>query len=273
MEAARPQALHIATEGPLGLAARAAAIRNHLPFTSAYHTRFPEYVHARLRIPLSTTYRFLKWFHQPSRAVLVPTRAVKADLEAAGFDPGRVVMWSRGVDLDVFSPGAGAPNDLRPPVFLYVGRLAVEKNVEAFLRLDLPGSKWVAGDGPLASRLKRDYPEVRFTGVLDQRELARVYNAADVFVFPSRTDTFGLVILEALACGCPVAAYPVTGPIDVVARGRSGCLDEDLRKAALGALDLDRDEVAHHARDFSWGRATAQFLSHLHPEHARARHA
>jgi glycosyltransferase involved in cell wall biosynthesis len=264
IEAWRPQALHIATEGPLGLAARAAAIRKGLPFTTAYHTRFPEYVHARLRLPLSITYRFLRWFHGPARSIMVPTKVVKADLEAAGFDPSRVVLWSRGVDLDIFKPGPAMPHSLRPPVFLYVGRVAVEKNIEAFLALDLPGSKWVAGDGPLRSRLERAHPEVRFTGVVDQPALARLYNAADVFVFPSRTDTFGLVLLEAMACGCPVAAYPVTGPIDVIGDSAAGALDEDLRSACLGALLIDRAKPRAHAERFSWENCTREFVQHLH---------
>ncbi len=264
-----PQALHIATEGPLGVAARAYALRCGLPFTTAYHTRFPEYVHARIGVPLSITYRFLRWFHGQARAVLVPTRVVKEDLEAFGFAPERVVLWSRGVELDLFKPGRPMPHDLAKPIFLYVGRVAVEKNIEAFLALDLPGSKWVAGEGPLLARLKAQYPQVRFTGVLKQLELAALYNAADVFVFPSRTDTFGLVLLEALACGCPVAAYPVTGPIDVIGdvadATAAGALDEDLRSAALRALTIDRGVARTHAERFSWEACTRQFLAHLHP--------
>ncbi len=174
---AKPDAIHIATEGPLGIAARSYAIRQGLPFTTAYHTRFPEYVKARIGVPLAITYRFLRWFHGKAQAILVPTRVVKADLEAAGFAPQRVVLWSRGVELDIFKPGPRAANDLHPPIFLYVGRVAVEKNIEAFLELDLPGSKWVAGEGPLLARLKLEYPDVRFTGVLDQIQLAEVYNA------------------------------------------------------------------------------------------------
>jgi glycosyltransferase involved in cell wall biosynthesis len=263
IETWRPQALHIATEGPLGLAARAAALRAGLPFTTAYHTRFPEYVHARFRLPLRLTYRFLRWFHGPAAAVMVPTKVVKADLEAAGFDPQQVVLWSRGVDLDLFKPGPATPHELRPPVFLYVGRLAVEKNIEAFLALDLPGSKWVAGDGPLLSRLQRAHPGVRFTGVVDQRALARLYNAADVFVFPSRTDTFGLVLLEAMACGCPVAAYPVTGPIDVIGDSAAGALDDNLRSACLRALQIERAAARAHAERFSWEACSRQFLQYL----------
>jgi glycosyltransferase involved in cell wall biosynthesis len=258
-------ALHIATEGPLGLAARAYAKRAGLPFTTAYHTRFPEYVQARCGLPLSITYRFLRWFHGPSQAVLVPTRVVKQDLEQFGFPPAQVVLWSRGVDLDVFKPGTPREHDAKPPVFLCVGRVAVEKNIEAFLELDLPGTKWVAGEGPLLPELQKKYPEVRFTGVLDQIELARLYNAADVFVFPSRTDTFGLVLLEAMACGCPVAAYPVTGPLDVIGDASAGVLHDDLRRACLGALRIERSTARAHAELFSWQACTRQFLEHLHP--------
>ena len=260
-----PDAIHIATEGPLGLAARGYAVRHRLPFTTAYHTRFPEYVHARFGLPVSITYRFLRWFHGPARAVLVPTRVVQRDLESFGFTTGRVVLWSRGVDLDVFKPGPSTPHDLARPIFLYVGRVAVEKNIEAFLKLDLPGSKWVAGEGPQLARLKAEHPRVRFTGVLDQPALAALYNAADVFVFPSRTDTFGLVLLEALACGCPVAAYPVTGPIDVIGDSPAGSLDDDLQAAALRALSIDRTTARAHAARYSWEACTRQFLAHLHP--------
>ena len=260
-----PQAIHIATEGPLGVAARAYALRQRLPFTTAYHTRFPEYVQARTRMPLSFTYRFLRWFHGPAHAVMVPTQVVRRDLLANGFPSTQVVLWSRGVDLDLFKPGPAMPHDLARPVFLCVGRVAVEKNLEAFLRLDLPGSKWVAGDGPALAALKTRFPDVRFTGVLGQAELATLYNAADVFAFPSRTDTFGLVLLEALACGCPVAAYPVTGPVDVIGDSPAGALDEDLRAAALRALTIDRGVARRHAERFSWEACTRQFLSHLRP--------
>lgn len=265
LDQANADALHIATEGPLGLAARAYAIRHGLPFSSAYHTRFPEYVQARFGIPLALTYRFLRWFHGPSGAVMVPTPTVKRDLERYGFSPDRVVLWSRGVDLDIFRPGPPLPNDARPPVFLCVGRVAVEKNIEAFLELDLPGTKWVAGAGPLLDTLKAKYPEVRFTGVLDQPALASLYNAANVLVFPSRTDTFGLVLLEAMACGCPVAAYPVTGPIDVVGGSPAGVLDENLRAACLTALKIPRDSARAWAEHFSWQAASSTFLTHLRP--------
>lgn len=258
-----PDALHIATEGPLGLAARRYALDNALPFTTAYHTRFPEYVKARTGIPLAWTYRFLRWFHGPAHAVMAPTPAVKADLEAFGFD--NVVLWSRGVDLDVFRMQDSHRLDTAHPIFLYVGRVAVEKNVEAFLQLDLPGSKWVVGDGPALAGLRACYPDAHYLGVMKQPELAEVYAAADVFVFPSRTDTFGLVLLEAMACGLPVAAYPVTGPIDVLGDSPAGVMHDDLRQACLAALDIDRRSARAHAEKFSWRAATEQFVGHLHP--------
>ncbi len=258
-----PHALHIATEGPLGIAARRYALRNKLPFTTAYHTRFPEYVQARFGIPLSWTYRFLRWFHGPSGAMMAPTPKVKSDLEEWGFT--NAVLWTRGVDLDVFRLQEAHKLDSKPPIFLYVGRVAVEKNVEAFLELDLPGSKWVAGDGPAMAGLKAKYPDVNYLGVLNQPELAEVYASADVFVFPSKTDTFGLVLLEAMACGLPVAAYPVTGPIDVLGDSKAGVMHEDLREACLAALNIDRQTARVHAEKFSWRAATEQFVSHLRP--------
>ncbi len=258
-----PDVLHIATEGPLGMAARRFALTHGLPFTTAYHTRFPEYVHARFRIPLDWSYAWLRSFHAPSRAVMVPTQVVKRDLDAQRFE--RVVLWSRGVDLDIFRPQASARLKSQPPIFLYVGRVAVEKNVEAFLSLDLPGSKWVVGTGPALARIRQRFPEVNYLGVLDRQALAEVYSAADVFVFPSRTDTFGLVLLEAMACGVPVAAYPVTGPLDVIGSSNAGSLDEDLRTACLRALRLKREDATAHARKFTWRAATEQFLGNLHP--------
>ena len=264
-----PHALHIATEGPLGLAARRYAINNDLPFTTAYHTRFPEYVKARTGMPLSWTYRFLRWFHGPARAVMAPTPAVKSDLEAFGFD--NVVLWSRGVDLDVFKVQESKRLNTKHPIFLYVGRVAVEKNVEAFLKLDLPGSKWVVGDGPALAGLRARYPDAHYLGVMKQPELAEVYAAADVFVFPSKTDTFGLVLLEAMACGLPVAAYPVTGPIDVLGDSPAGVMHNDLRHACMAALDIDRATARAHAEKFSWRAATEQFVGHLHPAMAPAK--
>jgi glycosyltransferase involved in cell wall biosynthesis len=266
-----PDALHIATEGPLGMAARRIAIRLDKPFTTAYHTRFPEYVQARFLMPLQWTYAFLRWFHGPSKAVMVPTKVVMRDLQAEGFT--NVKLWSRGVDHTIFRPQQSNRLQTKPPIFLYVGRVAVEKNIEAFLELDLPGSKWVAGVGPALAALKARFADTNYLGVLNQHELAEVYAAADVFVFPSKTDTFGLVLLEAMACGLPVAAYPVTGPIDVIEDPRAGSLDEDLRTACMNALRLRREDVAEYARRFSWAAATEQFLSHLHPRGVPAERA
>jgi glycosyltransferase involved in cell wall biosynthesis len=257
-----PHALHIATEGPLGVTARRYAVRHDLPFTTAYHTRFPEYVQARFALPLAWTYRFLRRFHGASRAVMAPTSVVVEDLRKWGFD--NVVLWSRGVDLDVFQFKRSNRLNTTPPIYLYVGRVAVEKNVEAFLKLDLPGSKWVVGDGPALPAIRSKYPEVNYLGVLNQQELAEVYAAADVFVFPSKTDTFGLVLLEAMACGLPVAAYPVTGPVDVIGNSGAGVMDEDLRTACIKALDIDRAVARRHAERYSWRTATEQFERHLH---------
>jgi len=256
-----PDVVHVATEGPLGQAARAIARRLDIPLTTAYHTRFPEYVQARFRIPLSWTYAYLRRFHNASRAVLVPTTVVKRDLQARGFRHLR--LWSRGVDHRVFYPRDGQRLDGAPPIFLYVGRVAVEKNIDAFLQLDLPGTKWVVGEGPELPRIRKQYPGVRFLGVLTQDELAKVYSGADVFVFPSKTDTFGLVLIEALACGCPVAAYPVTGPLDVIGDSPAGVLDHDLKAACLRALQIPRSVALAHARKFTWEAASRQFLDHL----------
>ncbi len=258
-----PDVLHIATEGPLGMAARRFALRHDFPFTTAYHTRFPEYVHARLRLPLSWSYAWLRRFHRPSRGVMAPTQVVVDDLVAQGFT--NVKLWSRGVDADIFHPQESRRLDSEPPIFLYVGRVAVEKNVEAFCELDLPGSKWVVGDGPALERIRARFPRVNYLGVLDREDLARVYAAATVFVFPSRTDTFGLVLLEAMACGLPVAAYPVTGPRDVIGDSKAGVLHEDLRVACLEALKLRREDALARARLFTWRAATEQFFGHLHP--------
>lgn len=258
-----PDAIHIATEGPLGIAARAYAIKHKLPFTTAYHTRFPEYVKARTGIPLALTYKFLRWFHDPSQAVMAPTEVVKRDLEQYGFT--NVVLWTRGVDLDIFKASSEKVLNTANPIFLYVGRVAIEKNIEAFLDIKLPGSKWVVGDGPALEGLKAKHPEVSYLGVLQQEALAKVYSSADVFVFPSKTDTFGLVLLEAMACGLPVAAYPVTGPIDVIGDSNAGAMSADLREACMAALNIPRATARAHAEKFSWKAATEQFLHHLQP--------
>ncbi|MFY8094013.1 MAG: glycosyltransferase family 4 protein [Niveispirillum sp.] len=264
IEAAQPDAIHIATEGPLGFAARRYCLKRKLPFTTAYHTRFPEYVRDRAPVPLSLSYAFVRRFHAPAHSVMVATASIEADLEKRGFT--NIRRWSRGVDTDLFRPG---PKDLFAhlprPVFISVGRVAVEKNIEAFLSLDLPGSKVVVGDGPQLAELKAKYPSVTFVGAKHGEELARHYAAADVFVFPSRTDTFGLVLLEALASGLPVAAFPVPGPLDVIADSPAGVLDTDLRAACLKAVGIDPTICRDHALGFSWQSCAQQFLANLRP--------
>jgi glycosyltransferase involved in cell wall biosynthesis len=261
-----PDAIHIATEGPLGAAARAFCLKHGLAFTSAYHTCFPEYVKPRFGVPLAWTYAWLKRFHAPSSALLVATPAIRGLLEARGFD--NIADWGRGVDTELFRPDGERFSDLRRPVFLFVGRVAVEKNLPAFLGLDLPGTKVVVGDGPQRRELERRFPDAVFAGAKTGVELASFYRRADVFVFPSRTDTFGLVLVEAMACGTPVAAFPVRGPIDVVTDPAAGALDPDLAAAAMKALTLDREKVARHGERFSWEFCTRQFLSSLVPARA-----
>jgi len=265
IEACRPDAVHISTEGPLGWAARQHCLKVGRRFTTAYHTRFPEYVQARFRIPLSWTYAIVRRFHAPAEVTMVPTRSMIADLQARDFP--HLALWSRGVDTEMFTPdGPGAfAKDERRPVFLYVGRVAVEKNIEAFLELDLPGTKWVVGDGPGLAGLRQKYPGVRWAGIMSQPDLARHYRDADVFVFPSLTDTFGLVLLEALACGTPVAAYPITGPLEVIGDSPAGALDADLRQACLRALELSRADARARAEEFSWAAAARQFAQNLRP--------
>ena len=258
----RPDAVHIATEGPLGLATRRNCLRRKLSFTTSFHTRFPEYIHARFGVPTSWAYAGLRWFHRPATAVMVATRTLERDLQARGFSNLR--MWSRGVDIELFKPGAKDWPDMKRPVFLYVGRVAIEKNIEAFLQLDLPGSKLVVGDGPQLAELRARYPLARFAGPKFGADLARHYAASDVFVFPSRTDTFGLVILEALASGLPVAALPVQGPLDIIGDNRAvGVLSEDLGEAARRAMKLSPQACRLFATNFSWEACTRQFLTNL----------
>ncbi|MCK9689357.1 glycosyltransferase family 4 protein [Scleromatobacter humisilvae] len=261
MLAMGPDALHLATEGPLGLHARSIALEHGWPFTTAYHTRFPEYLRARLPIPLSMTYRFLRRFHDSGTATLAATPAIVDDLRAHGFAAPRV--WSRGVDTALFRPDGPREPRGDGPVFLHVGRIAVEKQVDEFLKLDLPGEKWVVGDGPERARLQAAYPGARWFGALQGESLARVFRSADVKVFTSVTDTFGLVLVEAMASGTPVAAFPVAGPIDVVGGSAGGVLDADLRRACLAALELSREGARAHAMTFSWAAATRQFLDAL----------
>lgn len=252
--------LHIATEGPLGLLAGAAARRLGLPFTTSYHTRFPEYLGARWPLPVGWSYAWLRRFHNTGAGCMVATESLKQVLDRRGFR--NLMSWSRGVDADLFRPipGPVLPDHLPRPIFMNVGRVSVEKNVEAFLDLDLPGSKVVVGDGPRLAALRRDYPQVHFTGEKTGEDLARHCASADVFVFPSLTDTFGLVLLEALACGVPVAAFPVMGPRDVIGDSGTGVLSDDLRQAALDALRIPGDRCRRRALEFSWASSARQFL-------------
>lgn len=256
-------AIHIATEGPLGRAARQWCLRHDLPFTTAYHTRFPQFLQAMYRVPEAWTYASMRRFHREAAVVMAPTATVAAELNRHGI--GKVELWTRGVDTEAFRPLSPPPLDLPRPIFLHVGRVSVEKNIGDFLMADLPGSKVVAGEGPALAMLRRRYPETHFLGILPQDELARLYSMADVFVFPSRSDTFGLVLLEALACGTPVAAYPVPGPLDVLGHSPVGVLHEDLRLAALAALKIDRRRCREFALARSWGVATQQFVALQRP--------
>ncbi len=255
-----PDIIHIATEGPLGLAARNFCLRNNLNFTTAYHTRFPEYVHSRIKLPLRVSYAFIRWFHKNSATVMVPTKKVFDDLAEWGVKNPDI--WPRGVDLSLFTPPSKRRAN-KKPILLYVGRVAVEKNIDAFLSLDIDAEKWVVGDGPALAGFKKAYPNTVFHGAKPKEELPSYYGQADVFVFPSKTDTFGLVLLEAMACGLPVAAYPVTGPIDVVTDVKAGALDDDLHVAVNKALTLSRDDARAHAETYSWDRATDIFEGYL----------
>ncbi len=266
-----PEAVHIATEGPLGQAARALCMKWGMPFTTSYHTKFPEYIKARFPfIPLSLSYNFVRSFHNSGGRVMVTTPSMVEFLDQKGFR--NLAPWARGVDLKQFSPSKRYnPEDvyagLEKPIFVNVGRVAVEKNIQAFIDLDLPGSKVVVGDGPQLVELKKKNPDVTFTGAKFGDELARYYADADVFVFPSKTDTFGLVIIEAMATGTPVAGYPVSGPIDIIPGSGAGIVSDDLRQACLDCLKIDRDIPARHAQNYSWETVSQSFFDLLTPEY------
>jgi glycosyltransferase involved in cell wall biosynthesis len=275
LDAFAPDAIHIATEGPLGWAARRHCLRRGLAFTTAFHTKFPEIVHAALGVPTSWGYALMRRFHAPSAGVMVPTASVLRMLEQRGF--GNLRAWTHGVDTELFrfqdSPQIYAPLGLLPrPVALFVGRVSYEKNIRAFLEMDFPGSKVVCGVGPVESSLRQRYPNARWVGLLDRGSLAQLYGAADLLVFPSRADTFGLVMLEAMACGTPVAAYPVDGPLEVLSRPRydgrgslGGAMHEDLQQASYAALGVPRHDARTRAQDFSWAQAARLFAAHLVP--------
>jgi glycosyltransferase involved in cell wall biosynthesis len=267
IETFAPDAIHIATEGPLGLSARNLCLERGIPFTTAFHTRFPDYVHARWPfLPEDVLYDVLRRFHAPAQATMVSTPSLKTELEQRGFR--RIKLWSRGVDVERFRPMARDAFvreglSLPRPIFLYVGRIAVEKNVDAFLKLDLPGSKVVIGDGPQRLDLAKRFPAAHFLGARPTEELAPFYAASDVFVFPSRTDTFGLVLLEALASGLPVAAFPVPGPRDVLSDCPAAVLDDDLFSACLAALRIPAEAARNFALQHSWRASAEQFLANL----------
>ena len=266
-----PTHVHIATEGPIGHAVRAACLSRGQAFTTSYHTRFPEYLAARAPVPEAWSYAWLRRFHAAASGTMVSTPSLERELAGRGFT--HLMRWTRGVDTDLFRPRdeeteAGPLRDLPRPIFLSVGRLAVEKNLAAFLSLDLPGSKVVVGDGPDRARLEALAPDAHFLGALTGEALARVYASADAFVFPSLTDTFGIVLLEALASGLPVAAYPVTGPLDVIGGTGAGALDADLRTAALAALAIPRARCRAEAMRYTWAESARQFYDNIATAHA-----
>jgi len=262
IEAARPDAIHLATEGPIGHAVRAWCLRNNRPFTTSYTTRFPEYIAARSPIPAGLVYQALRRFHAAATVTMVATPSLMAELSGRGF--ANLGMWTRGVDVDLFRPDRAIDLDLPRPIFMTVGRVAVEKNLPAFLSLDLPGTNVVIGAGPQEAELKRRFPAAKFLGQLDNGILAAHLAAADVFVFPSLTDTFGIVQLEALACGVPIAAFPVTGPKDVIGGNPIGVLNEDLRAACMQALWISREACREFALRYSWENSARQFIGHAH---------
>ena len=264
----KPDHIHIATEGPLGILARRYCLSRGRAFTTSYHTRFPEYIRDRVPVPEAWSYAWLRRFHNAGAGTLVAAPSLGAELTARGFD--KIRPWTRGVDTTMFSPDRRKVLDLPRPIFLYVGRVAVEKNLPAFLDLDLPGSKVVVGDGPALAALEARYPQVNFLGVHSGAALANIYASCDAFVFPSRSDTFGIVLLEALASGLPVAAYNVTGPGDVFADGVGGVLSDDLRQAALAALTIDRQIARGKAMSYSWQNCAEQFIAHVRSAQAPA---
>ncbi len=261
----KPDAIHIATEGPLGWAARRACLKRNLPFSTSFHTRFAEYAQARVPLPgvASFFWVFLRKFHKPAGAVMTPSLTISKLLEAKGFT--HVKTWTRGVDHDVFKPMQRDYFDLPRPIMVLSGRVIVDKNIEAFLSLKVPGTKVIVGDGPDRKAIEAKYPDAVFTGFLFEKAYAHALSSADCFIFPSLTDTFGLVMIEAMACGTPVAAFNVSSPIDVVEEGVTGSMDGDLAAAIARALTLDRNVVHDSAQKFTWSRTAAMFESWLIP--------
>jgi glycosyltransferase involved in cell wall biosynthesis len=279
LDAFQPDAIHLATEGPLGWAGRSYCVQRKLAFTTAFHTKFPEILHAAVKVPVALGYAVMRHFHRPSSGVMVPTPTVLRMLQLRGFRNLR--EWTHGVDTELFQyrnlPGPfPGLEEARRPIALFVGRVSYEKNIEAFLRMELPGTKVVCGVGPVEAQLKQRYPHVHWVGLLPRPDLARLYAAADLFVFPSHADTFGLVMAEAMACGTPVAAYPVDGPLTVLARTKEdgsrmgGAMHEDLQQACFAAMAVPRHEARERAQDFSWAQATALFAGYLVPARGAA---
>ena len=276
IESCAPDAIHIATEGTIGYQVRAYCLQRGLPFTTSFATKFPEYISARFHVPESWSYMFLRRFHGAARVTMASTGSLIEELRGRGFR--KLGLWTRGVDTELFRPAPAANLPFERPIFMNVGRIAVEKNLEAFLSLDLPGSKVVIGDGPQEADLRRRFPHAHFLGPMHGNVLASHLAAADVFVFPSRTDTYGVVQLEALSCGVPLAAFPVTGPRDVIGDSNVGVLDDNLRNACLAALRIPRGSCREFALSRSWDKSARQFLRNIghaliRDSHARAHFA
>lgn len=259
----KPEAIHLSTEGPIGWAGRRYCLKHNFPYTSTYHTRFPEYVRLRAPIPLALSYAFVKRFHGSAVHTMVATKSMRETLESRGFK--NLVYWSRGVDIERFKPRAESVMDYPRPISVYLGRVAVEKNIKDFLDLNLQGTKVVIGDGPALKDLEKTYRDTIFLGYRENGDLARHLASANVMVFPSKTDTFGLVMLEAMACGVPVATYPVEGPLDVIENGLNGWMDDDLHVAVENALKVDRATCRNFAEGYSWEKCSRQFLSLIEP--------
>jgi glycosyltransferase involved in cell wall biosynthesis len=250
--------IHIATEGPLGFFARRYCIKNNIKFTTSLHTKFAEYINERIYIPVNIGYTFLRYFHKPSNKVLVTTKNMEKELINRNFK--NLVVWTRGVNPNIFGKIKKAEIPKQAPIFIYVGRVAIEKNIEAFLDVDIQGSKVVVGAGPQLDELKRKYKDVLFTGMLEEKEVAAYLAASDVFVFPSKTDTFGIVIIEALAAGIPVAAYPVTGPLDILQNTKVDCLDLDLKTSMIKALKIKKKDCKDVAKQYTWENCAKIFM-------------
>lgn len=261
-----PQVVHIATEGPLGFFGRKYCIKNNIKFTTSYHTKFPEYVHARTKIPINFSYRFMRFFHRYSYSTLVTTQTMKKELAENGFNEDKLKVWTRGVEHEVFGNGKKI-KDFKGPVWIYVGRVAIEKNIKAFLDLDVEGTKIVVGDGPQMNKVKKEYPNVIYTGMLGDKEIANYLASSDVFVFPSKTDTFGIVLIEALAAGLPIAGYRVPGPIDITGNTEIDCLDNDLKTSALKALKIDKEKCRSLAQRYTWEECAKIFEANCFPNY------